>query len=98
MATSPNAPPIKFPLSRPITWAGQEIRELELKRPTAAQLWEFPLPTVKGATMELGSLLRVAAKCSGLPDEALRMIDGADALELASIVGELLASSRQTGT
>lgn len=97
MATSPYGPPLVFKLSRPITWAGEEIAELKLQRPTAAQLWKFPLPTSKGSSMEMGAVLEIAAKCAGLPDDAIRLLDGADALELAGIVGELLGSSRPTG-
>lgn len=83
-------------LKFPVTWAGEEIRELNVKRPTAAQLWN--LKVSKDQALEFGQVLSIAAKCCGLPDDAIRLLDIEDAIELSSIMGEHLGSGRPTGT
>jgi hypothetical protein len=98
VAQAPKVAAKKIPLQFPIVWANETISELTVQRPTAAQLWAFPLPTSTGASMPMGAILEVAAKCCGLPDEAIKLLDGVDALALATHVGELLGSSLPTGT
>lgn len=99
MAQGPTSPDRALELTVPIEWAGEKITSLKFKRPTAAQLWTFPLPasTSKNPSLPMGELLAVGAKCCGLPDDAIRLLDAYDALQLATMVGECLGSSRLTG-
>lgn len=88
--------PTKLPLAVPIVWAGETLRELTVQRATAAQLWD--LKAGKDGTLSIGQVLAVAAKCCGLPEDAIRLLDAEDAIALVSIMGESLGSGLATGT
>jgi hypothetical protein len=99
VATPPSSPAREIELGVPIVWAGEEIKVLHYKRPTAAQLWNFKLPLQsEGASMPMGELLAVGAKCCGLAEGAVKLLDAGDAMRLATMVGETLGSSLATGT
>lgn len=98
MAQPPKTAATKLQLQVPIEWAGETISELTVQRPRGEQLWNFNLPTAIGQPMPMGEILEVAAKCCGLPTAAIKLLDCADAMALATLVGEALGSSPPTGT
>ena len=84
--------PVKFPLSRPVTFGEETISELELREPVAGDLWDVEL----GEKIAMGALLSVAAAISGRPLSVLRKLSAPDALELATVVGGFFERSPET--
>lgn len=83
---------MKYLLKSPIELKnGEKIVELELKRPTWGDIRNLKLGDYKNMTS--GELLAVAAACSGQAENILARMDGADAIEVSTLILDFLATS-----
>lgn len=83
---------MKYLLKSPLKLKnGEEITELELKRPTWGDIRHLRLGDYKNITQ--GELLAVAASCAGQPENIMLRLDAADAVELSGMVLDFLSTS-----
>lgn len=83
---------MKYTLKTPIELKnGDKLTEIDLKRPTWGDIRNLRLADYKNISS--GELLAVAAACSGQAENILARMDGADAVEVSTLIIDFLANS-----
>ena len=75
---------VEYTLLFPIEWGDDEISKLTLKRPKAKHIKHL------SDRSDLGAILRIVSKVSGLSQAIIDELDSKDATALADLMGELL--------
>jgi hypothetical protein len=81
---------MKIPLQRPLLIAGKSESSLDIREDvTAGDIWDFRLPARVDASgkaqfemPETGEVLKVAARLAGIPEETIKRLTVADAMEV----------------
>jgi hypothetical protein len=80
-----------YRLKKPLKIGSETIKELHFDEPRAEHFWEM------GLNPNLGDLMKVAAKMTGMMEAEIKRLGFEDMMGVADIVGKHIAPIQTTG-
>ena len=88
-----------FPLSEPIRVGGEEVTELQLRKPTVDMLGGTKLDVTGdgGIRIDADTVIKVFARLANIPPSAVKQICGDDYMRMVEVYTNFFGKSPETG-